>query len=191
MEPERSEEQKQEVVGSTPNQEGEATEQMEKAETASNPVVTERLFPTAKEGTPENKQYRTWNEVEQIIRETLGDRLPANQVIHLPDAEYFLPPLQDVVEILRFSEVDRRKFINEINDCDDYAHCLKADFILAAYAEGKRRAPYAMGIIWGKLPKPHAQNWIITDDGVLRIIEPQTDVILSPDQIVNVWTVVA
>jgi len=153
--------------------------------------VAPRRFPTAKPGTPENKQYRTAEQVEKIITDALGDRMGMINCVHLPDVEYFLPPLGDVEEILRYSEVDRRKYISEINDCDDFAHTLKSDFILAAYAEGARRAPFAFGIIWGLLPEAHAQNWVITDDEVLHIIEPQNDQISTPDVITQVWLMVA
>jgi len=119
-------------------------------------------------------------EVKRILKERLGAKLSRTSKIYLPDTLYYLPPKSDAENILRVSVLDSKKWTSEVFDCDDFSYVLKAEFCQDAYRQGKRRAPYCMGIVWGLLPTPHAINWVITDDKQLYFIEPQTDAVFLP-----------
>ena len=118
---------------------------------------------------PDNGVYITVAEARKIIKAKL------NVAPHLADAMFYCPSVQYVEGLLEQDELDKMKYAPESFDCDDFAWILKARFCMDAYKNGQRRAAHAMGIIWGEFPHPHAINWVITDDKVLRLIEPQTD----------------
>ncbi len=63
----------------------------------------------------------------------------------------------EVKSFLKLDEVSSISFIPELHDCDDYARKL--------FGRG-------VPLVWTNL---HAMNWIITPDGELWFIEPQTD----------------
>ena len=122
-------------------------------------------------------------EIEDIIKKTFGNRFTDDFSLQMSDEQYYCPSIQDVKVILEKSTVDKREYIEEKMDCDDYARILKVDFIKQAYKEKKRRHPYAVGVIkGGKLQGniPHAINFVITDKMELLLIEPQTDTIKEP-----------
>ena len=122
-------------------------------------------------------------EIEVIIRETFGTRFTDDFTLQMSDEQYHCPSLEKVKAILEKSTLDKREYIEEKFDCDDYARILKVDFIKQAYKEKKRRHPYAVGVIkGGKLQGsiPHAINFVITDKMELFLIEPQTDTIEKP-----------
>ena len=96
------------------------------------------------------------------------------------EAFYVTVQPEDAEEIINASAVDRRRWVQNRFDCDDFAHVLKAHFAEAAYADGKRRASHCFGTVWGMLPESHAINWMVNDDLKVRFIEPQTDKIFYP-----------
>jgi len=124
--------------------------------------------------------YLSNSEVREKITNQLQGKLIGLAALKLPDTIYYCPTLEYTKEILSRSIADTREYVAEWGDCDDFAIMLKADFILDAYRDGKRRAPHCMGAVWGLLPGPHALNWVINSDGVLRFIEPQSDAIFIP-----------
>lgn len=126
------------------------------------------------------KTYITATEVRQIITDQLGSKLAKNFGFYLADSSYFCTPLKDAKEIIANSADDKHTWVAERFDCDDFAHVLKAHFAEAAYADGKRRSAHCFGIVWGDLPEPHAINWMINDDKVLRFVEPQDDRVFAP-----------
>ena len=83
-------------------------------------------------------------------------------------------------EIISESKVDRKTWVRERFDCDDFAHVLKAHFAEASYKNGQRRAAHCFGVVWGSLPGPHAINWMVNSDGKLRFVEPQNDRVFVP-----------
>lgn len=126
------------------------------------------------------KIYISAAEVRQIITAQLGPKLAKNFGFYVADTEYFCTPLADAKEIIANSADDKHTWVNERFDCDDFAHVLKAHFAEAAYADGKRRHAHCFGVVWGELPGPHAINWMINEDRVLRFVEPQTDEVFAP-----------
>ncbi len=122
------------------------------------------------------------DEIEDIIRATFGKRFTRNHTIQIADEQYFCPSLKFVKKMLAKNKVDKFEYIEEKFDCDDFAFILKAYFIKQAYKDKKRRYPYCLGIIMGKLLGDinHAINFVITDSLKFYLIEPQTDAILKP-----------
>ena len=123
------------------------------------------------------------DEIKVIIRKTFGNRFTRDFFLMIPDDLYFCPSLKDVKAILEKSKVDRLEYIEEKNDCDDFAILLKADFVRLAYEDKERIFPYAFGeIMGGKLQGDisHAINFVITNKQESFLIEPQTDTIKKP-----------
>ena len=127
-----------------------------------------------------NKVYISAEKVEKIIRRQLAGKLDDTFELHIADGKYFCPPVREAREIIDESALDKKEWVDERFDCDDFAVVLKAHFAEAAYAEGKRRSAHCFGIVWGELPDYHAINWMINADLKLRFVEPQLDTIYRP-----------
>ena len=104
------------------------------------------------------------------------------------DDKYYCPPLEDAGNIVGVSGVDRKKWLRQAFDCDDFAYVLKAHFAEAAYVDGMRvdRPAHCLGILFGtvcisdKEPGSHAVNWMVDDKRELHFIEPQKDYLIDP-----------
>lgn len=140
--------------------------------------------PKHQHGQPRDKTYLSIAELRALITAQLGARMSAGCSMFLSDEAYYCPPMADVEEIVSNSLLDRVSYVEDTYDCDDFALVLKGHFAQAAYAEGKRRKPHCVGLLWGvfgtKNPINHALNWVVTDDLILRLIEPQTGDIWEP-----------
>ena len=136
--------------------------------------------PNKKKRPRSRKVYLSSDEVHQLLIKKLSGKLDSSFQIYLADEKYYCPPMKDVREIIENSSLDRKSWVEERFDCDDFAIVLKSHFAESAYANGKRRAAHAMGIVWGIFDEPHAINWVITSNKQLHFIEPQTDEIFSP-----------
>jgi hypothetical protein len=88
------------------------------------------------------------------------------------DNSYYCPPLAEAKEIIHHSYTYRREYVANSFDCDDFSYVLKAHFCEAAFSGGRKQLPYCFGIVWSQTPQ-HALNWMINDDLVLRLVEPQ------------------
>lgn len=130
--------------------------------------------------------------VRDILRTHLGHYYKGVRY-YLADDYYRCPSLKTARDIVKKSNVSRRRYIAEKHDCDDFAHLMKAAFIRSAYTEKRRKYPYAFGIVWGRKPS-HAMNLIVAEGrpGKRRttgsegykvyVIEPQTGVFYRPEQ---------
>jgi len=127
-----------------------------------------------------DKCYYSADDVRAEVTRQLRGKLDSAFQLYLADDEYYLPPMDDVKEIIRNTRLDQREWVAERFDCDDFALVLKAHFCEAAYADGKRRAAHCFGIVWGMLPDAHAINWFLCDDGAIYFVEPQTGRIFEP-----------
>lgn len=136
---------------------------------------------------PDKGVYITAKQVREIIKAQLGSRMTSHSHIHLADIEYYCPSVQYMITMLGQDLLDTRNYASERFDCDDFAWVLKARFCLDAYKDGRRRAAHAAGIVWGKLPHPHAMCWVITDDLKLRLIEPQNDGLKAWGEEFKIW----
>ncbi len=123
--------------------------------------------------------------VQEIITTTLGSKITSDAVVRMGDSQYYLPTLNEVQQLLTASSLDRRKWLAERFDCDDFSYVLKGEFSIHAYDAGDISYGFSAGIIWGNfswVQGYHAVNLVVTDDQVLRLIEPQTDAIYKADQ---------
>lgn len=122
----------------------------------------------------EDKVYMTRQQVRQLISNQLGALLGRRCGLYFADAEYYCTPIDNARDIIAHSATDQLTWVEEVFDCDDFAHALKAVFTQATYKEGRRRLPHCFGIIWGVLDgKSHAFNWMVNSDRTLRFVEPQ------------------
>jgi len=124
--------------------------------------------------------YLTTAEVKAKLKEQLASKFSRDAKIYLPDTIYYCPSVAYTKKVLAESSSDKRLWVEEVFDCDDHALVLKADFAIDAYRNGTRRAPHAFGIVWGQLPGPHAINFVLNDDGIVRFVEPQNDLVFLP-----------
>jgi hypothetical protein len=123
--------------------------------------------------------------VQEIITTTLGSKITSDAVVRMGDVQYYLPTLNEVQQLLSESSLDRRKWLEERFDCDDFSYVLKGEFSIHAYDSGDISYGFSDGIIWGNfswVQGYHAVNLVVTNDQVLRLIEPQTDAIYEADQ---------
>jgi hypothetical protein len=105
--------------------------------------------------------------------------------IRLADENYWLPKQKDLEKALAESKVDRMKFINSINDCDDFALQLHADIkrvrsFMAEYQQIPQEewVSWAFGEVFGDkfrgMSMKHAANICATQEGMF-LIEPRED----------------
>ena len=109
--------------------------------------------------------------------------------VYLADNYYVMPSKAYIEQLLFTSQVDDRRYISEMQDCDDYALLLHAYVIRARYKmfeedkiKKNKQYPLAFGQIWYKDKKTslHANNICITHDVGILLIEPQADKIWKP-----------
>jgi hypothetical protein len=125
------------------------------------------------------KMIITSDELAHIIKKALGQRMPPNMLPLLPDSEYYLPSMEEVISVLQEDKTNDMTYTAEMFDCDDFSALVKAAFIRDAYKKRLQRT-HALGIIWGNFPTPHAINWVVTSDKQFWFIEPQKDSIFKP-----------
>jgi len=140
----------------------------------------------------DGRVYITASKATEIIKQALAGRMSSTFRVRLRDPEYYCPSLQYVRRLLEQSKVDQRQYKKQVFDCDDFSVMLWSTFVDDAWRDGKRRAAHCAGIIDGRLPQPHAINWVITDDLKFRLIEPQNDSVYGIDgRTAEAWFVMA
>jgi hypothetical protein len=120
------------------------------------------------------------NTVEGAVQQHLTGKFSSDSVIRYGDGTYYLPTVQEVEQILAASQSDRRTWLEERFDCDDFAYVLKGEMSVHAYDTGDISFGLSVGMVWGNfdwVTGYHAVNWFVASDGVLRFIEPQSDTI--------------
>lgn len=131
-----------------------------------------------------DKVYISSPDLRVLISKQLKGKMARDFSLFIADSKYYCTPLKDAEEIIKWSNVDRKIWVRERFDCDDFAHVLKAHFAEAAYVDGKRRrSAHCFGIVWGMLPYAHAINWMVDEKRKLHFIEPQSDKIFSPRKV--------
>ena len=119
------------------------------------------------------------------IRKELTNVWKDLKFIWLVDKQYIIPTLDELNKALKDSKVEQMKFMNSINDCDDFALQLHASVkrMRGKLAEdGKldpsEQYPWAFGEVIGMQFRGrsflHSQNICICQDGVY-LVEPQED----------------
>jgi len=101
----------------------------------------------------------------------LKDLLPRWTLKLCFDAKYRIPHIDELRQILRSDWLDKKQYVAEYFDCDDYAFALKSHFAEQHQING-------IGVVIDPISR-HAYNIALVheDTTVIRcyIIEPQTD----------------
>ena len=86
---------------------------------------------------------------------------------HYIDLKYFVCSEKDMREIIKFDWTDRKKYVTDFYDCDNYAFNFKA-------MVARRFGINSVGIVidWSG---GHAYNIIAFSDGSMKLFEPQSD----------------
>ena len=135
---------------------------------------------------PAQGQLKPVASVEKIITEQLGSTLAEPATIRFGDDQYYLPTEDEIDFILLESKLDRKRFMQERFDCDDFSFILKGEISAHAYKAGQLTCGICAGIAWGYFKWNqrgyHAVNWYLGSDESLKFIEPQWDVIFPVEQ---------
>ncbi len=120
-----------------------------------------------------------------LVQNKLSSKLADDPGIRFGDGSFYLPKLDEVRSILDSSQLDRRTWMEERFDCDDFAYVLKAEMSAYAYKSNELRFALCVGMVWGNfdwVAGYHAVNWFVDSDQELYFIEPQTDEIYGKDR---------
>jgi hypothetical protein len=86
--------------------------------------------------------------------------------IYINDYEYRLCSKEDIAQFLRQDWTNKKDYVKEEYDCDDFSYRLMGQFSV------KDWSGIALGIVWTDL---HALNCLIDNNGKFYFIEPQSD----------------
>lgn len=120
----------------------------------------------------------TSSSLEGVVRQKLSGKLGDDPGIRFGDGSFYLPTVKEVQHILKSSQLDRRQWMEERFDCDDFAYVLKGEMSVHAYESNDLRFALCVGMVWGDfdwVQGYHAVNWFIASDREIRFIEPQSD----------------
>ena len=92
--------------------------------------------------------------------------LPKPTIKLLLDNRYWLPSFDEMIEIIEKDWTDRKKYVADRYDCDDFSFSFKAHVAELGYNN--------VAVVFDPLPR-HAYNLFVTDDLKLYVFEPQTD----------------
>jgi len=93
--------------------------------------------------------------------------------IYLSDLKYKTFPISELKRFLRTDWTDKKKWVREVHDCDEFSFQLMGLI-------NKWAGACAFGIAWSPV---HAYNIWIDDKKQLWIIEPQTDILYKPTEV--------
>lgn len=127
---------------------------------------------------PAQGRLASSNDVHEIVAASLAGKFASDPGIRYGDEQFYLPSLDEVAWILGESQLDRRTWLQNRFDCDDFAYVLKGEMSSHAYANAELTCGLCVGIAWGYfdwLEGNHAVNWFIDSTGALGFIEPQDD----------------
>lgn len=121
----------------------------------------------------------------------LVDGMPYPSNLAIPDETYWLPKRSHLERVITVDWTERRAWLREIWDCDDFAFQFMChirnhvyELIVDSRIHGPDAAQWAVGECWGtrfrKQDTGHAINVAITEDAGVLLIEPQTDEIWEP-----------
>ena len=144
---------------------------------------------------PDRGVYITATQARAIINKALGSKLLTRTYIRLPDTKFYCPSVQYCKRLMALDQIDRERYEAEKADCDKFSWMLKAAFVRDAWRDKIQRAAHCFGVFdYSRKSGPgHSINWVINDDRVFRLIEPQDDSWpdLSDPEIVKARAVIA
>ncbi len=107
----------------------------------------------------------------------------------LPDRTVLLPNLEQVQTLMGRTWLERYRYQLERFDCDDFALVAHAFVVQERYKSGDQHG-WAFGQVRGLFDGAvtgHAMNWVVTDDKVVRYVEPQDDSVRRADPADVIW----
>lgn len=135
--------------------------------------------------TPAQGKVVTSDIAQKLVRTALGACLADKAHVRFADERYYLPTQDEVQYILDESKLDRKDWLSERFDCDDFSFILKGEISSHAYQAGQLTCGLCSGIVWGHFAwnkSYHAANWFLGADEQLFFIEPMWDTILDAGQ---------
>jgi len=114
--------------------------------------------------------------IQSDIKNALAGKLNDNFSIRFGDAKYYLPTAEEFGQIVSATSIDRRRWIQDKFDCDDFSYILKAFTSSVAYFTNDLVHGLSTGIIWGRfswVSEFHACNWFLDNSRTFHLIEPQ------------------
>lgn len=119
---------------------------------------------------------------QRRLREIINEQatLHDSQCLRFRDNEYTLYPLARWEQFIRNNQTDKRLFIPEEHDCDDFASIFRGDAKKRGMTAGEITVQ-RRGEDTGR--NTHMVNLIVTEDETVRIFEPQTDIFYDVDKI--------
>lgn len=121
----------------------------------------------------------TVDALDLLVTSVLAGKLSDSPGIRYGDDRYYLPTIAEITLIVQASQVDRKTYMQERFDCDDFSYVLKGEMSAHAYDTGDLRLGLCSGIVWGYFDWTgddfHAVNWAVASDESIWLIEPQTD----------------
>lgn len=116
------------------------------------------------------------------IRNIIKKQWPKIEHVWLWDNTYWKPPLQTMERLLAISNVPGMKFIDQFNDCDNFALQFLAETRrkrYMAFEQGtlpqEQAFPVSVGYVFGNLfrgvPKVHAANVFITNEDKVYLLD--------------------
>ncbi len=127
---------------------------------------------------PGTDRELTTGALDSLIGAAFAGRFDAYPAIRYGDSVFYLPTLAEVRRVLVASQLDRRTWLQDRFDCDDFAYVLKGEMSAHAYDTAERRLGLCFGMLWANFDWVegfHAVNWVVTSDESIWLIEPQTD----------------
>jgi len=112
-------------------------------------------------------------EIMTVLRAEMGE----DCMIYLSDRDYQVTSKEEIENFLALDDTDKRKYLSEYHDCDDFSYRLHGQFSVPGWSG------LAFGILWAGVPGGgHAINCFVDNDKEVWIIEPQNDKIFKlPD----------
>lgn len=123
---------------------------------------------------PKTTEKIYWGEVFNIIQ--FGLDIDSSK-IEVKDTYFKLAPLLEYRRMIEYSTVDKRLYVNEFYDCEDFAYALKGEFSIPKWAA----LPFGMVYLY-KDGVYHAMNIFIDSNRQIWIVEPQNDKMFRPSK---------
>ena len=93
-----------------------------------------------------------------------------NANINVTDRKYKTAPFSEYARLISWSKVDKRDYVTEYYDCDNFSLALMGEFNIPEWSA------LAFGILFAETPEgAHAINFFIDNNNDVWIVEPQND----------------
>jgi len=103
----------------------------------------------------------------------------------LSDSSYKLVDVDYLRTFLKENPVNKRNYVPEKHDCDDFSFILMGDIT-------RWDSDLAFGIVWGRTPSGsgHAWNFFIDTNEKMWFVEPMRDTIFEPSRLWHISRII-